>query len=163
MRLDIGIEEGPGSRTIGTGHLRADQGDRGTESKPRRRSQENLKRASALAGLGQGLPGQGQDGGEHDADQFHALTRFRLDQLWPKSSGRARPEVTMTSDQVQAIVAAVQMRQRMDIEATRKGGNVPKLDQVDQKDIVATREGETLLKLDQVDIKATGEGRPYPS
>ena len=59
------------------------------------------------------------------ADQFHALTQFRLDQLWPERSGRARMEVTMTSDQLQAIVAALQMRRRKDIEATRRGRTYP--------------------------------------
>ena len=37
------------------------------------------------------------------ADQFHALTQFRLDQLWPERSGRARMEVTMRNDQLQAV------------------------------------------------------------
>jgi hypothetical protein len=44
-------------------------------------------------------------------------------------------EVTMIIDQLQAIVAALQMRHRMDIEATREGETLPKQDQVDQEDI----------------------------
>ena len=62
-------------------------------------------------------------------------------------------EVTMTSDQLQAIVAALQRRRRMDIEATREGESIPKLDQVDQVDIEATREGEALLKQDLAGIQ----------
>ena len=65
---------------------------------------------------------------------------------WPERSGRARMEVTMMIDQLQAIVAALQMRHRMDIEATREGETLPKQDQVDQEDIEATRKGETLPK-----------------
>ena len=49
-------------------------------------------------------------------------------------------------DQLQAIVAALQMRHRMDIEAAREGETLPKQDQVDQEDIEATRKGETLPK-----------------
>ena len=82
------------------------------------------------------------------ADQLHALTRFKLDQLWPERSGRARMEVTVAIDQLQAIL---QRRHEMDIEATREGENLPKLDQVDQADIEETREGEAVPKLDQVD------------
>ena len=99
------------------------------------------------------------------ADQFHALTKFRLDQLWPERSRRARMEVTMTNDQLQAVVAALQMRHRMDMEAIREGENVPKLDQVDQVDMEATRQGEALPKLDQEDqedIEATREGETLP-
>ena len=44
------------------------------------------------------------------ADQFHELTHFRLDQLWPERSGRAWKEVTMTIDQLEATVAALQTR-----------------------------------------------------
>ena len=71
----------------------------------------------------------------------------------------------MTIDHLQTIVAVMQMRHRMDIEATREGETVPKLDQVDQVDIEATREGEALPKLDQVDqvdIEATREGETVP-
>ena len=96
------------------------------------------------------------------ADQFHALTQLKMDQVWPERSGRAKMEVTMTIDQLQMLVAALQMRHRMDIEATREGENVPKLDQVDQVDIEATREGEAVPKLDQVDIEATREGETLP-
>ena len=66
------------------------------------------------------------------ADQFHELTHFKLDQLWPERSGRAWKEVTMTIDQLEATVAALQTRHRMDIEATREGENPPELDQVDR-------------------------------
>ena len=59
--------------------------------------------------------------------------------------------MTMTIDQLEAIVAALRMRHRMDIKAIREGENLPKLDQVDQEDIEATRKGETVPKLDQVD------------
>ena len=45
----------------------------------------------------------------------------------------------------------------MDIEATREGETLPKLDQVDQVDIEATREGEILPKLDQVDQEEGGD------
>ena len=55
------------------------------------------------------------------ADQFHALTRLKMDQVWPERSGRARMEVTMMIDQLQTIVARLQKRHRMDIEATREG------------------------------------------
>ena len=95
-------------------------------------------------------------------DQFQALTQFKLDQIWPERSKRARMEVTMTSDQLQAIVAALQMRHRMDIEATKEGETLHKQDQVDQVNIEATREGETLPKRDQVDIEATREGEALP-
>ena len=54
-------------------------------------------------------------------DQFHALTRLKMDQVWPERSRRAKMEVTMTIDQLQTIVATLQMRLRMDIEATREG------------------------------------------
>ena len=91
------------------------------------------------------------------ADQFHALTRLKMDQEWPERSGRARKEVTMTIDQLQMLVVALHKRHRMDIEATREGETVPKLDQVDQVDIEATREGETLPKLDQVDQVEGGD------
>ena len=85
------------------------------------------------------------------ADQFHELTHFKLDQLWPERSGRARKEVTMTIDQLEAIVAALQMRHRRGIEATREGETTPELDQEDRGDIEATREGEYVPKLDQED------------
>ena len=87
------------------------------------------------------------------ADQIHALTQFRLDQLWPERSRSARKEVTMTSDQLQATVTALQMRHRMDIDATREGESVPKLDQVD---IEATREREALPKVDLARIQRAG-------
>ena len=38
----------------------------------------------------------------------------------------------MTIDQLEATVAALQTRHRMDIEATREGENPPELDQVDR-------------------------------
>ena len=57
----------------------------------------------------------------------------------------------MTIDQLEATVAALQTRHRMDIEATREGENPPELDQVDRGDIEATREEETTPELDQVD------------
>ena len=38
----------------------------------------------------------------------------------------------MMINQLQTIVATLQMRHRMDIEATREGETLPKLDQVDQ-------------------------------
>ena len=41
------------------------------------------------------------------ADQFHALTRLRLRQVWPGRSGRGKMEVTMTADQLQTIVATL--------------------------------------------------------
>ena len=83
------------------------------------------------------------------ADQFHALTRLKMDQVWPERRGRAKMEVTMMIDQLQMIVATLQTRHRMDIEATREGEGAeathtyeqveeskeltsPKLDQVDQ-------------------------------
>ena len=55
------------------------------------------------------------------ADQFHALTRLKMDQVWPERRGRAKMEVTMMIDQLQMIVATLQTRHRMDIEATREG------------------------------------------
>ena len=96
------------------------------------------------------------------ADQFHALTRFKLDQLWPERSGRARMEVTVTIDQLQAIL---QRRHEMDIEATREGEDTSELDLVDRGDIEVTREGENTPELDQVDrgdIEATREGETRP-
>ena len=115
-------------------------------------------------------------------DQFHELTRYRLDQVWPEYIGRAMRRVAMTIDQLHMVIAALRTRHRWDIEATREGKKVPKLDQVDneatkegeaipkldqldQEDIKATREGETLPKLDQVDqgdIEATREGELVP-
>ena len=99
------------------------------------------------------------------ADQFHRLTRLRLDQVWPEYSGRAMTRVEMSIDQLQMLIAALRTRHWRDIETTRDGENVPKLDQVDQGDIEATREGEALPKLDQVDqedIEATREGETVP-
>ena len=55
------------------------------------------------------------------ADQFHALTRLKMDQMWSERSGKAKMEVMMTIDQLQTIVATLQMRLKMDIEATREG------------------------------------------
>ena len=71
----------------------------------------------------------------------------------------------MTIDQLQMLIAALGTRHWRDIEATREGEKVPKLDQVDQVDNEATREGEALPKLDQVDqedIEATREGETLP-
>ena len=99
------------------------------------------------------------------ADQFHRLTRLRLDQVWPEYSGRAMTRVEMTIDQLKMLIAALPARHWRDIEATREGENVTKLDQVDQGDIEATREGEALPKRDQVDqedIEATREGETLP-
>ena len=55
------------------------------------------------------------------ADQLHALTRLRLHQVWPGRSGSGKMEVMMTVDQLQTVVATLQRRHRMDIEATREG------------------------------------------
>ena len=98
------------------------------------------------------------------ADQFNELTRFRLDQVWPEYSGRAMTEVTMTIDQLQMLVVALHKRHRMDIEATREGETVPKLDQVDQVDIGATREGRPYLSWTRWTRRTSrrpGRGRPY--
>ena len=73
------------------------------------------------------------------AAQFHTLTGLRLHQVWPERSGRAKMEVTMMIDQLQMIVATLQTRHRMDIEATREGETRPGLDQVDWGDIEEDR------------------------
>ena len=95
------------------------------------------------------------------AEQFYALTQYRLDQLhWPGNEGRDITEVTMTINELQTIVAALQ-----DIAATREGKNAPKRGQGDQVDIKTTKEEEPVPKLnqaEQTDIKATREGENRP-
>ena len=39
------------------------------------------------------------------ADQFHALTRLRLHQVWPERRGRGKMDVTMMADQLHTILA----------------------------------------------------------
>ena len=99
------------------------------DSTDRRRKQVTLKTITGepervqgpLLGLGQGLAGQGKMAVKMMADQFHALTRLKMDQVWPERRGRAKMEVTMMIDQLQMIVATLQTRHRMDTEATREG------------------------------------------
>ena len=92
------------------------------------------------------------------ADQFYALTQYRLDQLhWPENKGRGITEVTMTIKQLQTIVEALQ-----GIKVTREGQTVPKRDQVDNK---VTKEGRKVPKMDQMDQenrRVTREGEMEP-
>ena len=88
------------------------------------------------------------------ADQFHALTRLKMDQVWPERSGRAKMEVTMTIDQLQMIVATLQTRHRMDIEATREGEGAEATHTDEQ---VEESKELTLPKLDQVDQVEGGD------
>ena len=92
------------------------------------------------------------------ADQFYALTQYRLDQLhWPENKGRGITEVTMTIKQLQTIVEALQ-----GIKVTREGQTVPKRDQVDNK---VTKERRKVPKMDQMDQenrRVTREGEMEP-
>ena len=81
------------------------------------------------------------------ADQFHALTRLKMDLVWPGRSGRAKMEVTMTIDQLQTIVATLQTRHRMDIEAIREGEGAEAAHT--EEKVVGSKE-LTIPKLDQV-------------
>ena len=100
------------------------------------------------------------------ADQFHELTQYRLDQVWPEYSGRAMTRVEMTIDQLQMLLAALRTRHWRDIEATREGEKVPKLDQVDQVDNEASREGgpyPSWTRWTRGTSRRPGRGRLYPS
>ena len=88
------------------------------------------------------------------ADQFHALTRLKMDQVWPERRGRAKMEVTMMIDQLQMIVATLQTRHRMDIEATREGEGAEATHTYEQ---VEESKELTLPKLDQVDQVEGGD------
>ena len=63
---------------------------------------DDKRRTKACKGPGKVLDKAQQDRARMavsmTADQFHELTHFKLDQLWPERSRRAWKEVTMTID-----------------------------------------------------------------